>query len=289
MNTLKRISLISLCIAMLLSLSSCFSTPSIEDIFDIDMDVTLEQKTVYDENGIKITSKSLSENVERNGRLIDPKILLTFDVENTSSENLLITADYLCVNNIMAAAFWDGHCPAGATTELIFELSPPDLSRDGISVIKDIELSFRIENSETYDLITITSPIALKTSADANYVQPLKDEGTVVYDGSEAKIVIYESDDFLRLYVNNKMDQVINVKATCVSINGEEFDGFDCVNNVVPGKHGYANIGFPRDKITEGASNELGIHVVICDNSGQNMAFVKEIKDLGIVTVTVDK
>ena len=60
-------------------------------------------------------------------------------------------------------------------------------------------------------------------------------------------------------------------------------------NNVVPGKHGYANIGFPRDKITEGASNELGIHVVICDNSGKNMAFVKEIKDLGIVTVTVDK
>ena len=79
------------------------------------------------------------------------------------------------------------------------------------------------------------------------------------------------------------------IKATCFSINGEEFDGFDCVNNVVPGKHGYTNIGFPRDKITEGASNELGIHVVICDNSGQNMAFVKEIKDLRIVTVTVDK
>ena len=291
MYKIKRMISLVLCVIMVVSFSACARELSIEKLFGVNTDITVEQKTIYDENGIKVVTKGMLGQVEREDRFVSTYFYLQLEVENTTKNKIYITSNEFSANGIMLAAYGNTYVETGATAELNIDLCPPEMERCGISLVKEMEFSllYGAEGASDSEYIT-TDPIVLTTSADQSYVQPAGDEGVVVYSGDEAKIVLKLEDDFIRMYVENKLDQTINVQTQCVSVNGESIEDYYQNNNhVVPGKKGYSSIAYPRDLVNTKGENTFGIQITICDNSGANMAFVKTIKDLGAVSVTLSK
>ena len=291
MYKIKRMISLVLCVIMVVSFSACARELSIEKLFGVNTDITVEQKTIYDENGIKVVTKGMLGQVEREDRFVSTYFYLQLEVENTTKNKIFISSNEFSANGIMLAAYGNTYVEAGATAELNIDLCPAEMERCGLSLVKEMEftLLYGPEGADDSEYIT-TDPIILTTSADQSYVQPAGDEGVVVYSGDEAKIVLKLEDDFIRMYVENKLDQTINVQTQCVSVNGESIEDYYQNNNhVVPGKKGYSSIAYPRDLVNTKGENTFGIQITICDNSGANMAFVKTIKDLGAVSVTLSK
>jgi hypothetical protein len=280
-------------VIMVVSFSACAPRElSIEKLFGVNTDITVEQKTIYDENGIKVVTKGMLGQVEREDRFVSTYFYLQLEVENTTKNKIFISSNEFSTNGIMLAAYGNTYVEPGATAELNIDLCPPEMERCGISLVKEMEFSllYGAEGASDSEYIT-TDPIVLTTSADQSYVQPAGDEGVVVYSGDEAKIVLkMTEDDDIRMYVENKLGQTINVLTQCVSVNGESIeDYYENNNHVVPGKKGYSRIAYPRDLVDTKGANTFGIQITICDDSGDNLAFVQTIKDLGTVTVTLSK
>jgi hypothetical protein len=263
---------------------------SIEKLFGVNTDITVEQKTIYDENGIKVAAKGMLGQVERENQFVKTNFYLQLEVENTTKNKIFIASNWFSANGIMLGAYGSTYVEPESTGELNIDLCPPEMERCGISLVKEMEftLTYGVEGAYDSEYI-ITDPIVLTTSADQSYVQPAGDEGVVAYSGEEAKIVFKMTDDDIRMYVENKLDQTINVLTRCVSVNGEPItDYYENVNHVVPGKKGYSIVAYPRDSVNKKGANTFGIQVSICDDSGDNLAFVQTIKDLGTLTVTLD-
>jgi len=289
-KTKRMISLV-LCVIMVVSFSACARELSIEKLFGVNTDITVEQQTIYNKNGIKVTTKGMLGQVEREDRFVSTYFYLQLEVENTTKNKIYITSNEFSANGIMLAAYGNTYVEAGATAELNIDLCPAEMERCGLSLVKEMEfrLTYGAEGADDSEYIT-TDPIILTTSADQSYVQPAGDEGVVVYSGDEAKIVLKMMGEDVRMYVENKLGQTINVLTQCVSVNGESIDDYyENVNHVVPGKKGYSTIAYPRDLVNTKGENTFGIQITICDNSGDNLAFVKTIKDLGAVSVTLSK
>ncbi len=293
MHRIKRIISFVLCLITVVSFNACAPRElSIENLFGVNTDITIEQKIIYDENGIKVATKGMLGQVEREDRFVSTYFYLQLEVENTTNNKIFISSNWFSTNGIMLAAYGNTYVEPESTGELNIDLSPAEMERCGISLVKEMEftLTYGVEGASDSEYI-ITDPIVLTTSADQGYVQPAGDDGVVVYSGDEAKIVLkMTEDDGIRMYVENKLDQTINVQTRCVSVNGKSIDDYyENNNHVVPGKKGYSRIAYPRDSVDTKGSNTFGIQISICDDSGDNLAFVKVIKDLGTVTVTLSK
>ena len=130
--------------------------------------------------------------------------------------------------------------------------------------------------------------ITIKTSADESYVQPIDDEGVVVYSGDEAKIVAKLTEDKeLRLYIENTFDQTIHVSADFVSVNGVTEDYAESRECVLEGKKAYLFIAYPRNAVEKGEQYEFEIKFAIFDDLSDNLALAEPIKDLGTVKVVL--
>lgn len=287
MKTIKNIIKISIFTLILILLTSCVSEMSYQDIFGVDTSVTIESKTVYNEKDIKITSKRLFEEVEKNGQFVQAKLFLQFDVENNSSDSIYIYSEYLCINDIMISSGCNEYFEAGTKGELNIEIFPSQ--KDGISVIKNIEFVLLIKNSDTDNEITKTNVITLSTSVDQDYVLPKFDDGALVYSGKEANIYLRMTEDNdLQLYMENKLNQTVNIMAYCTSVNNTPYEGFENNAHIVAGKQAFIYLSYLDSAINNNSTNKFGVNIVINDNTGKNLAFNKVIKDLGTIYVTVE-
>lgn len=286
MKTIRDIMKLLIFTLILFSLSSCMPEMSYKEIFGVDTNITIEDKTIYNKNGIKITSKRLFEEVERNGQFVLAKLFLQFDVENNSSDNIYINSEYVCINDIMIGSGGLEYFNAGTTGELNIQIFPS--TDDGVSVIQYIELVLEITNSDTDTLITKTGTISLSTSNSPSHVLPKFNEGELVYSGKEANIyLLLTKDNRLRLYMENKLDQTINITAYCTSVNNKPYEGYENNANIVAGKQAFIYLSYLDSALNGNSENKFGINVVIYDNTGKNLAFNKVIKDLGNITVTI--
>lgn len=288
MKSIKRIIAVFLLIAMTLSFTACgFGEPSIEKLFGVKTDITIQQQEIYNENGITVTAKGLSDEVIKDGYFVKTAFYLQLEVTNTSGKRIYVSTNYFSVNDIMVSAWDIEYFDDGTTGELNIDLSPANLHRDGISVIKEMEFELLFgEPDAAEETFTLSSPITIVTSADEKDVQPADDSGITVYNGEEARIIIKEANDGdLRYFVENKLDQTINVESICVKINGQPHDGFEYNVHVRPGKVGFGYVAYPHNEVDYTKTNKFNIHFTIKDDTGKNMAFNQTIKDIGIVEV----
>lgn len=58
------------------------------------------------------------------------------------------------------------------------------LEEAGIENITDIEFSFHIFLTESWETVTDTDQITIKTSASGNYAQAYDDSGDIIYDNN---------------------------------------------------------------------------------------------------------
>lgn len=260
---MKKLLAITLLLAMLFTLLACnASDSSYSDDDDEDEDdkvsdhissgdVTIEETVICDQNGIKITVHSLEIN-EMGGYNI-----LNVTLENSSDRNLTVTGTEFSVNDLIVSGTLYCELNAGATKEEALYISHDDLKRGGIELIQTMEFGITAFDPETYDTIFKTEPVMIQTSADPSYVQKYKDEGTLLYEDDNLRIVLqgcgkaqYLDAQEIYLFIENKSQQTWTIQCKEFAVNGTTVDPV-CSSSVGAGKKRHDEIIIYNERLTE--------------------------------------
>lgn len=233
--------------------------------------VTIAEQELYNENGIKITTTGLGED-----GLWGPEVKLL--IENDSPQNITVQVRNGSVNGYMIDYQMSCDVAAGKKSNDGMELSETELENSGIETIADLEFSFHIFDSESWDTIVDTDIIKLGTSASGNYTQPYDDSGEVVYDENNIRIIskglVIDDDDIFGpryfLYIENNSAESITVQARDTSINGFMVDP-TLSAEVSSGKKIVTDITFmssqlEENNITEITEIETAFHIFQTDS-----------------------
>jgi len=145
-----------------------FKTDSWEDLTDSEL-ITIatsasgsyEQsyddsgEVIYDENGVKIISKGISED----GSLMGPALYLY--IENNSEQDITIQSRDTSINGFMVDPILSSEIVAGKKSIDTMVFLSSDLTDNGIETIDEIETSFHIFTTENWDTIVDTDPIVI--------------------------------------------------------------------------------------------------------------------------------
>ena len=120
-----------------------------------DMDTTAEIDAVdlYNGNGVKIMGKAVNEHDFWGSAIV-------LYIENNSNDNVGISCDDMSINGFMMSPLFSSTVYAGKKAVDEITIFESDLEENDITSIEDVELSFRIYNSESYHTITETGPIS---------------------------------------------------------------------------------------------------------------------------------
>ena len=121
--------------------------------FDVmDSTSNVSGAELYNNNGIKIVAT-----VVENNDLFGSAVVLY--AENNSGKNVSISCDDMSVNGFMVSPLFSSLVYAGKKAVDEITIFESDLEENGIESIEEIELSFRIYDSDSYNTIDETEPI----------------------------------------------------------------------------------------------------------------------------------
>lgn len=212
-------------------------------------EATIEELVLLDEKDVKIIAKKLSYD-----SLFGPEIKVL--IENNSTQNLTIQTRGSSVNGYMVETMFSPDVAAGKKANESITLLAENLEACGIDTIADIEFSFHIFKTDNWDTYLDSDPVVLKTSAAEGYTYTYNQEGTMVYDDKNVKIVFKElgGDSILGpelvMYIHNAGDKSVTVQTREVSINGFMIDPIFSAE-VGPGKHAVSGVTFMSSDLEE--------------------------------------
>lgn len=234
--------------------SSAAGDTASEESSDNQDDVTISETVLLDESGVKVTAKSLNMD-----GAFGPEIKVL--IENNSGQPLTFQCENSSVNgymieNSLSADVMDGK---KANDGISFDSS--SLENCGISTITDVEFSFHIFNTDTWDDYLKTDAIQIKTSAADTYNQEYDDSGETVYDSNGIKIVAkgLSEDMFgqcIVLYIENNSDENITVQAENTSVNGFMIEPFQSTD-VLSGKRAVDTLSFMNEELEENEITDI--------------------------------
>lgn len=108
---------------------------------------------LYNKNGIRIVGKFVDED-----SFWGTAVLLY--IENTSKENVTVTCEDMSINGFMVTPYFYSTVYANKMAMDTITILSSDLEDNDISTVEEIELKFRITNSDSYRKIDETDPIA---------------------------------------------------------------------------------------------------------------------------------
>lgn len=235
---------------------------------DMD-DITVEQQVLFDQNGIVVTLKSLDVD-----NIWGPSLLVL--VENNGTQNATVQVKSAAINGVMMDTMFSSDVTPGKKSNEEITITS-DFEVAGISIIKDIELSFHVFNTDNWETLFDTELLHVTTSADDSYQQVYDDSGFLALDQSGVKIVVKRvdsKDSFwgadVYVYLENNTNHNLTVQARDVSINGFMVDpAFS--SDVLAGKKAYDSLTFfESDLIDNGIDSvdelELSFHVFYADS-----------------------
>ena len=230
---------------------------------------TIEETVVLDRDGLKITAKSLATD-----DIFGPGIKLL--IENNSDKSVTVQARNASVNGYMVETMFSTDVAAGKKANDTLTFMSEDIKTAGITTIADMEFSFHVFDSTSWDTIFDSEPVRLETSAAEGYTYSFDDSGNKVYDENGIEIVVKglsEDGSWLGpaviVYVYNSSNRDFTVQARDVSINGFMVDPIFS-SDVVAGKHAVDTITFMSSELEENEiesieSIELAFHVFSMD------------------------
>ena len=238
-------------------------------------EVTVDEQVLLNQEAIIITLKSLSTDSIWGLSL---KVL----VENNRDEGITVQTRNSAINGVMIESMFSCDVAVGkkANDEITFMSSDLEIAR--IETIKDIEFSFTIFNSESWDDIYDSDTINITTSADESFVQSYDDSGFVALDQNDFKIVVKKldsEDSFwgadIYLYVENNSDKNATIQVRDTSINGFMVEpAFSC--DVLAGKKAFDSITFLESDLKDNnieSINELEFYFTIFESDGWDNIF----------------
>lgn len=199
--------------------SSINTEESTESTVDDSKDVSIENQELYNQNGVVITATELNMN-----GTWGPEIKVI--VENNSEKNITVQTRNSSVNGFMTEIGFSCDVAAGKKANDALTFTSSDLELCGIEKIANVEFSFNVFDSDTWDDILSTDMITINTSANGSYEQTYDTSGDVLYESNGIRIISkgFSMDGIwgpeLSLYIENNSGQNITVQATGTSING---------------------------------------------------------------------
>ncbi len=248
-------------------------------------EVAVSEKVVVDENGIKITVKGVSLNLDAYSPMGNIKLL----VENTTDKTLYFNTKDFSINNCMVYEYSSIKVAAGKKSNESLSFYMEDLEEYGIDVVENIEFYFHIYDADTYENYLDTFPIKLEnTKADGSFV--FDETGTVVYEGNGIKMIckgFEEATEYsgpsLIMYVINNTGKLVRVTAEDTSVNGFMVDSsYYCY--LPNGKSAIDKLEFNKDDIAEnGISDieEIEFYLSVMDADNWDTMFNSDIIKLG--------
>ena len=226
---------------------------------------SVEETVLVDENGIKITAKELDAK-----GIMGPSLKLL--IENDSEQDLTVQCRNSSVNGYMIDTSLSAEVASGKKANASLSFSKSDLSACGIQQIVDMEFSFHVFYTDSWETYFDSAKIELLTSASDGYDYTFDDSGDLAYEGNDIRIVVKGLSDnasFLgpgiTVYVENNSDLDAAVQVRNVSVNGFMIDPtFSC--EVCAGKRAIDAITFMKSQLEENGIEaiqdvELSFHI----------------------------
>lgn len=180
---------------------------------------TIDSVVIVDQDAVKITAQSLVDD-----SIWGPGIKLL--IENDSETDIVVSAQYLIVNNYMIPDLFSNTVAAGKKANETLHLSSSSLEEAGIESIGEIAFALRVYDDATWDDIFRTEEIVIQTSAyDPSSFTPLN-SGKTLLDSDGVRIfgrqLIVDSiwGTSVQLFIENNRDHAVSISADDFSING---------------------------------------------------------------------
>ena len=242
----------------------------------------ITETVLVDEKGIKITAKSLDTDTLFGAQI---KVL----IENNSGKDLTFQSRNASVNGYMTETVMSVDVVNGKKANDTLSFTSSDLEAADIKTIADMEFSFHVFTTDSWDDYLDTPQIKLKTAAADTYNYVFDDSGEVAYQGNGIKIVVKGLANAslfgpgIVVYIENNGNKNITVQVRDVSVNGFMIEPIFS-SDVMPGKHAIDEITFMSTDLEDNAittieKTELSFHVF-------NMDTMDTIVDTETVTIT---
>ena len=226
---------------------------------------TIDEQVLMDEEGVTITAKSLDPK-----GFLGPELKIL--IENNSGKNLTVQTRNSSVNGYMIETMLSCDVADGKKANDTIVFASSDLKAAGIDIIADMEFSFHLFESDSWEEYYDSSMITVETSAAEGFEYTYDDSGETVFDEDGYRIVvkgISEEDSFFGpgvvVYLENNSDEPITVQVRDVSINGFMIEPIFS-SDVSAGKHAVDAITFLSSEledndITKIEEVELSFHI----------------------------
>ncbi len=219
-------------------------------------EITVPNSEIFNQDGIKISTTGYDAD-----GFWGPTVKLL--VENDSDKDITVQVRNGSVNGYMTDFQMSCDVAAGKKANDGMGISYSDLKASGIDTIANMEFSFHIFESSSWDTILDTDIISLTTSA-SDYVQKYDDSGDVIYDENSIRIIskqlVTDEDDIwgprYYIYIENNSDKGITVQVRDTSVNGFMIDP-SLSAEIAPGKKKVDDIMFMSSQLEENNIKEI--------------------------------
>ena len=225
------------------------AAPSIEAETSATDEITMEEKLCFEYNGIAVAAKKLVYDSWQG-------IGLRLNIVNDTSKTYTVGVESVIVNDCMVSDFFSCEVAAGKKANDTLYFSSTELSDAGIEEIGKIEIYFYVYDSETYDRVYESECVTIKTSAYESIGADRKDDGYVLCEGKDIKIVGRYVEQYgwlgkaIVLYIENNRNENVIVSCKEMSINGYMVSGW-LYESVYAGKYAVTEISISDTDLSD--------------------------------------
>lgn len=180
---------------------------------------TIDEAVLFEKDGVRVTAKKIVDDA------IWGKGIVVL-VENDTKKNIGVQCNTIVVNNYMISDLFSSTVAAGKKANETITLLSSSLEEAGIETISEINISFNVFDSDSYDTLFDTDEISIKTSAYGTVEQPKLDSGKELLNTDGVRIVgKYVTEDSIwgagvLLFIENTSNSDVLVQCDNMSING---------------------------------------------------------------------
>lgn len=225
----------------------------------LDIRETIDETVLYDADDVKITAKELSfEDDWYAGTL-------SLLIENNTDKDLNISTTSVYVNGYQVDGWLYAEVSAGKKSNETITFYDEDFEMCGITTIADIELSFEAYEVDSYEDYFESSLVKLETSAADGFNYEYNEEGTVIFDEGDIKVVVQDlipanpdeyRDTQLLVYFYNGSDKKVYLSTQDTSVNGFMISAYGYCT-LDPGKHAIIPVSFYTSELEENDIDEI--------------------------------
>lgn len=188
-------------------------------------------------------------------------------MENKSSDKTyMFSVINGAVNGVQCDPFFATEVAAGKKTNEEITFSDSTLQENGITDFTDIELSFRVYDSNDWSADSVAEEtVHVYPYGEDNavtFVREAQDSDNIIIDNEYVTVIVtgYEDDDIwgytVNLFLLNKSDKEVMFSVSEASVNGYMVDPF-YAESVTPGKCAFSSMSWSDSTLEENGITEI--------------------------------